>query len=142
MRRRLRHILLAIVAAIGLAMVGGTWWLGGTLPKIDGEVAVGGLDAELMVLRDGHGIAHIRASDERDATFGLGFTHAQERFWQMELARRVGSGRLAEMLGERALPADRYFRSLGLTHVAERNLAAVSENTRDLLAAYAAGVNA
>lgn len=142
MRRRLRHILFALLGMTGLGMVGGTWWLSGTLPKVDGEVAVGGLYAELMVLRDGDAIAHIRAHTERDAYFGLGFSHAQERFWQMELARRVGSGRLAEMLGERALPADRYFRSLGLAHVAKRNLAAVSETTRTLLAAYAAGVNA
>ncbi|MDP7174493.1 MAG: penicillin acylase family protein, partial [Alphaproteobacteria bacterium] len=140
--RRLRHVLFAIVTMIVLTIVGGFWWLCGTLPQTDGELIVEEINTTLIILRDGDGVVHIRAKSERDATFGLGFVHAQDRFWQMELARRVGSGRLAEMLGARALPADRYFRTLGLAHVAEHNLAALSAETRNLLTAYAAGVNA
>ncbi len=83
-------------------MVGGSWWLSGTLPQVDGELIVEEINTTLIILRDGDGVVHIRAKSERDATFGLGFVHAQDRFWQMELTRRVGSGRLAEMLGARA----------------------------------------
>ncbi|HSA89249.1 MAG TPA: penicillin acylase family protein [Burkholderiales bacterium] len=107
-----------------------------------GELALAGLDAQAEVLRDRHGIPHIYAASLEDAHFALGFVHAQDRLWQMEMNRRIGSGRLAEILGPRALEADRFMRTLGLRRVAEANLAHYDAETRRLLDAYAAGVNA
>ena len=66
------------------------------------------------LLRDRHGIPHIYAASLEDAHFALGFVHAQDRLWQMEMNRRIGSGRLAEILGANALEADRFMRTLGL----------------------------
>ena len=77
-----------------------------------------------------------------DAAFALGFLHGQDRLWQMEFDRLVGQGRLAEVLGEAALPIDRFLRTLGLARHAQAALATLPAPTRVLLEAYAAGVNA
>ncbi|HEV3007929.1 MAG TPA: penicillin acylase family protein [Burkholderiales bacterium] len=113
-----------------------------SLPKTEGEVRLAGLGAAVEVLRDRHGIPHIYAASLDDAYFALGFVHAQDRLWQMEMNRRIGSGRLAEVLGPAALDADRFMRTLGLRRVAEANLQRYDAETRRLLDAYAAGVNA
>ena len=82
------------------------------------------------MLRDRHGIPHIFAASLEDAHFALGFVHAQDRLWQMEMNRRIGSGRLAEILGAGALEADRFMRTLGLRRVAEANLRRYDAETR------------
>ncbi|GBD42648.1 Acyl-homoserine lactone acylase QuiP [bacterium HR40] len=101
-----------------------------------------GLLAPVEILWDGHGIPTIRAANDRDAWFALGFVHARDRLWQMELRRRAARGRLAEILGPEALPSDRLLRTLGLAWRAERSLAAWTPEDRDRLAAYVAGINA
>jgi penicillin amidase len=117
-------------------------YLRGSLPATRGEIAVPGLGAPVDVLRDRHGIPHIYAASLEDAHFALGFVHAQDRLWQMEMNRRIGSGQLSEILGPSALEADRFMRTLGLRRVAEANLGHYDAETRRLLDAYAAGVNA
>lgn len=112
------------------------------VPEPSGRLSVHGLGQNTDVTRDSHAIVHIRARSVDDAYFGLGFAHAQDRLFQMELARRVASGKLAELIGERGLDSDRLFRTLGLTTVVERNLRALSGETAAALAAYARGVNA
>jgi penicillin amidase len=94
------------------------------------------------VLRDAHAVPTIRATSEADAYRALGFVHGQDRLWQLELTRRIGRGRLAELVGEAGLPVDRLMRTLGLAAVAEAGLEAYRPEERALLEAYAAGVNA
>ena len=130
------------LAVLALGATGGFLYLRQSLPDWDGETTVQGLDARVEILRDRFGVPHIFAGSERDAHFGLGFVHAQDRLWQMEMNRRIGSGRLAEALGRRALPTDRFLRTLGVRRAAQANLAHLDESTRRLLDAYAAGVNA
>jgi penicillin G amidase len=113
-----------------------------SLPVTRGEIAVPGLGAPVEVLRDRDSVPHIYAASLEDAHFGLGFVHAQDRLWQMEMNRRIGSGRLAEILGPNALEADRFMRTLGLRGVAEANLKNYDAETRRLLDAYTSGVNA
>jgi penicillin G amidase len=125
-----------------LAALAGYLYLRQSLPKTEGEVQLAGLGAALEVLRDRHGIPHIFAASLEDAHFALGFVHAQDRLWQMEMNRRIGSGRLAEILGPGALETDRFMRTLGLRRVAGENLRHYDAETRGLLDAYAAGVNA
>src|SRR5688572_7342732 len=86
-----------------LAALGGYAYLRQSLPKSSGAIAVGGVRAPVEILRDGHGIPHVFAASIDDAYFGLGFAHAQDRLWQMEMNRRVAAGRLAEVLGAGAL---------------------------------------
>ncbi|MGI9145080.1 MAG: penicillin acylase family protein [Chloroflexota bacterium] len=112
------------------------------LPQLDGEVRVAGLHARVEIVRDRWGIPHISARDPLEAFFGQGFCHAQDRLWQMELARRFASGRLAEVFGKDALDMDRFLRRLGLHRAAQKDWQAASPSLRDILGAYASGVNA
>ncbi len=136
---RVLGVLLLLLFLIG---AGAYVYLRQSLPQTSGEVQAAGLGAAVEVLRDRHGIPHVYASSLQDAHFALGFVHAQDRLWQMEMNRRIGSGRLAEILGPAALEADRFTRTLGLRRVAAENLARYDDDTRRLLDAYAAGVNA
>lgn len=123
-------------------MLSGYFYLRLSLPQMSGELTVTGLTAPVDVLRDAHGIPHIFASSERDVQFALGFVHAQDRLWQLEMNRRIGAGRMAEVLGPAALDTDKFLRTLGIRRVAAANLRALDAESRQLLAAYAAGVNA
>ena len=113
-----------------------------SLPKVEGELRLAGLSAQVEVQRDRYGIPHIYARSLEDAVFGLGFVHAQDRLWQMEMNRRLAAGRMAEILGPAALETDRFLRTLGVRRAAEANLLQLEPETRKLLDAYAAGVNA
>src|SRR6186713_1337024 len=127
---------------LALAALAGYGFLRQSLPKTSGELHLPGLGASVEVLRDRHGIPHIYAASLEDAHFALGFVHAQDRLWQMEVNRRIGSGRHAELLGPAALDTDRLMRTLGLRRAAAANLEHYDADTRRLLDAYAAGVNA
>lgn len=112
------------------------------LPKSSGRLHFDGLNGLVEVMRDRWGVAHIYAQNTLDVLFGQGFVHAQERLWQMDFTRRVVSGRLSEVLGEAALPADRAMRTMGLRLTAEQEARAVLGNIRELIQAYCAGANA
>jgi penicillin amidase len=112
------------------------------LPVLDGELRLKGLTAPVEVVRDRWGIPHISARETLDALFAQGFCHAQDRLWQMELTRRLASGRLAEVFGADALDIDRFQRRVGLHRSAQRDWDTADAGLRDDLLAYAAGVNA
>ena len=137
-----RRGLVALIFVLLLGSGGGFIWLRGSLPKVDGSISLPGLEAPVEVVRDRHGIPHINANSETDAAFALGFTHAQDRLWQMEMNRRIGAGRLSEILGQATLGVDRFLRMLGLYHHAQATLQHLSPQTQAVFAAYAAGVNA
>ncbi len=111
-------------------------------PQTSGTITVKGLDRPVTVGRDGAGIIQITAADQHDLFFAQGYTHAQERMWQMELSRRIGAGRLAELFGKGQLNTDRYIRTLGWRIAAQRDLAAMSPQSVAVMQAYADGVNA
>ena len=124
-RRRIRsrlRILAAFVSGLSLFVAlivgGGFIWLRSSLPETDGTIALTGLTAPVTIVRDSDGIPHIRAETAADAYFALGFVHAQDRLWQMEATRRVGQGRLAEIVGAAALASDRFARVLGYERLA------------------------
>ena len=111
-------------------------------PQLDGVTKVDGLDALVTVRRDGFGIAHIRAENEHDAWFGMGYAAAQDRLWQMDYDRRRATGRWAEVVGGAAVAEDILARRLQLAEAAQVDMAAMSASTRGMFEAYAAGVNA
>ncbi|HTM61435.1 MAG TPA: penicillin acylase family protein [Burkholderiales bacterium] len=139
--RTFRWLLIAVLV-LGGAGLAGYFYLRLSLPRVSGEIEVAGIDGAVEILRDAHGIPHIFARSERDAQFALGFVHAQDRLWQLEMNRRIASGRLAEILGPAALDTDRFLRTLGIRRVAEANLRRLDADSKKLLSAYAAGVNA
>ncbi|TMC68856.1 MAG: penicillin acylase family protein [Chloroflexi bacterium] len=111
------------------------------LPTIDGESRLLGLEERAEVLRDGFGVPHIYAQTSHDLFYLQGYVTAQDRLFQMDLYRRAGAGRLAEVLGEPALDSDKQFRTYGVARVAAQEVTLLSEDTRANLNAYAEGVN-
>jgi penicillin G amidase len=137
-------VIAGIVVLVVLVLLGGLWWLllRRPLPLVSGVVTVPVLEAPVRVLRDGRGVPHVQASSAVDAAFAMGFVHAQDRGWQMEFNRRVATGRVSEFAGDEGVPADRFMRRLGLLRVAEEEVRLLDDETRRILDAYAAGVNA
>ena len=125
---------------LALAAVGAALFL--CLPDRDELARVPGLAGPVSVAFDGDGIPHIHAVGDEDGAAALGWLHARDRMFQMELMRRAASGRLAELAGPRALPLDRTMRVLGLRPRAEAMLATMPPATRAMFEAYARGVNA
>ncbi len=135
-----------LLVGLGVAVVGviaaGAAWMSQSVPDYNATLRVEGLDAPVQIIRDQNAVPHIFAADDNDAYFALGFLHAQDRMWQMDLHRRIGAGRLSELVGARALPADRLMRVLGLHRRAEGDFLALSRPVQRALQAYADGVNA
>jgi penicillin amidase len=144
-RQRLRKILTwcaAIIIGLPLLAGGGAliWW-GRGLPQVDGDFRLPGLDAQVRVVRDKFGVPHIFAKSMKDASRALGYLHAQDRFFQMDVTRRVLEGRISEIIGPRGLNLDRLHRTLDLSGRARDSMSALSPELRECLAAYAEGVN-
>src|SRR5215470_9645733 len=140
-RRRMLYVIGGL-AVLALLAGGGYAWLRTSLPQTTGTIAMPGLGAKAEIARDGDGIVTIRAQSEADAFYALGFAHAQDRLFQMDMMRRWGAGRLSEVVGATAVDIDKMMRILGLYRLAEANLAALPDGMRVELEAYAAGVNA
>ena len=144
-RRLLRYFAIGLAAGVMLPAAGvggGVLWLRTSLPQLDGQVSLQGPDRRVEILRDAYGVVTVRAGTPADAAFALGFAHAQDRFGQMEMMRRTGTGRMAELVGASAVPLDRFFRGLGLYRQAREQERTLSPRLRAELEAYAAGVNA
>lgn len=139
-----RRVVAANVAALAVLAAGSVAFVRvmATLPKIEGRIPAAGLEMPASITRDEAGLAYVDARTQHDAYFALGWLHAQDRLWQMDLQRRVGTGRLAELVGPAGLPSDRFMRTLGVGRLAENGMAVLDQPTRDALVAYADGVNA
>jgi penicillin amidase len=111
-------------------------------PQTDGEIAVPGLDGEVTVVRDEHGIPQVYADTSHDLFYAQGFVQAQDRFFEMDIRRHITAGRLSELLGEDALETDMYIRTMGWRRVAEQELSLLEPETLAYLQAFSAGVNA
>ena len=111
-------------------------------PTISGTIRIADLPAPVEVLRDARGIPHVFAGSSAEGFFGLGFAHAQDRLAQMVALRRRALGRSAEVEGEGALRADRLARLLEISRASAAAVEAMPQASRDVLEAYAAGVNA
>ncbi len=134
---------LVVVASLA-GVASGTYYLlvPHRLPKKRGTLHLRGLHEAVEVLTDSYGVPHIYAQNEDDLYFAQGYIHAQERLWQMEMNRRIGSGRLSEIFGQVAVEIDRFCRRLGMHRAAATDAARISPDNRRVLEAYADGVNA
>jgi len=132
-------ILVVIVAAAG---AGAYAYLRRSLPQTRGTVRVEGLTGPIEIVRDADAIPHIFASAKRDALFGLGYVHAQDRLWQMEFQRRIGHGTLSEVFGAATIAQDRFLRTAGFGRAARSAWERLPDEARAQIDAYIAGVNA
>ncbi|ERI53335.1 penicillin amidase [Pseudomonas sp. EGD-AK9] len=139
MKRTLTALALLVAAAAG----GLTWYLHGKQPLRDGELRLGALQAPVTVRFDERGVPHIRAEHEADMYRALGYVHAQDRLFQMEMLRRLARGELAEVLGAQLVDTDRLFRTLGIRAHADEYASRLDRDSpagRALLA-YLDGIN-
>jgi penicillin G amidase len=146
MFRRGFQFLLIVLAAIGVLIVAGGLFarsqLRASLPQVDGTAAIGGLTANVRVDRDAIGVPTITGATRDDVARALGFLHAQDRFFQMDLQRRQPAGELAALVGPRALDVDQEMRVHRFRGVARRALQLAEPPYRRVLEAYAQGINA
>ncbi|MCL1924210.1 MAG: penicillin acylase family protein, partial [Defluviitaleaceae bacterium] len=141
-RKLIFGILASIVLILGLGIIYLNHFTNSGLPQITGTLTLEGLAYQVTVTRDEHGTTHIEAESDKDLFLAQGFIHAQDRLFQMDLARRQASGRLAEVFGEIAINQDRYFRTLLLRYYAEKSLPVHSEETINIINWYVQGINA
>ena len=137
----LRRILLALLLLVAVLATSATLLVRASLPALDGELTFAGLDAPVNVARDASGIPTITAESREDLAFATGFVHAQDRFFQMDLARRKAAGELAALVGPAALRLDRQSRLHRLRSRARVVIERMAAAERSILDAYVAGVN-
>jgi acyl-homoserine lactone acylase PvdQ len=144
----MRRWLLIGLSALALALLlaagaGWVYWLGKRAePRYAGELALPGLGAPVTLTFGAHAVPSIEAASVDDVVFAQGYMLAAERMWQMDILRRLAGGRLAEVFGAAALPADRFYRTMGLPLAAREAYAALEPEYQQLLRRYAEGVNA
>ncbi len=141
-----RRLLFALTALLLLAFLSLWIYLRQTAPTYQGKLDKVGLQAEVEVLFDDYGIPHIYAQNGPDAYKALGYVHAQDRLFQMEMIRRLAAGQLAEILGPELVEVDRFFRTLGFRQKAKEQVALFFKQTDDgwqqLAQSYLDGINA
>lgn len=137
----LKRIGLAVLALVVIGLGAGFLVLRSSLPLLEGQYELAGLSAAVDVQRDDYGVATIRGVNRVDVAQGLGFVHAQDRFFQMDLSRRMSAGELSALFGELALEADKGKRIHRFRDLSQRILQGMSAEERRLLDAYADGVN-
>lgn len=133
-------VLLVLIVVIGIALCAYIFHL---KPKYEGELQLKNLEKETTVYFDEFGVPHIYADSEKDAMTALGYVHAQERLWQMELLRRIAPGRLSEIFGSVALKNDKFFAGIGIEEASAKAIAKLDKNSESykLTQAYLDGIN-
>jgi penicillin amidase len=150
MSKKVRKFLIILAVVLLVVFIGGKIYYNNwaetntplSYPQVDGEINLPDLDAPVDVYRDEMGVPHIYASTLHDLFMAQGYVQAQDRFWQMDTWRHIGSGTLSEMFGEGQVETDAFLRSLNWKAIAEQEYAASSEESKAMLNAYADGVNA
>ncbi len=138
-----------VLAALLLLIVALAIWLTFAIrspfPQTDGTITLDGPTSDITILRDELGVVHIYADNDADLFFAQGYTHAQDRFWQMEFWRHIGLGRISEIVGEATLEDDKFIRNAGWPQIAADSVEYYRSETPEIYAlmeAYSAGVNA
>ncbi len=133
----------AVLAVLCLSAAGGfRFWVGRAAPPLSGRESLPGLGDSVVVLWDSLAVPSIIATSDSDAFAALGYLHARDRLWEMDLLRHAAEGRLSELFGRRMLAADRAFRAREISAIARARLARSSALTKRVAAAYTKGVNA
>ncbi|WOV83976.1 penicillin acylase family protein [Sporosarcina jeotgali] len=135
-------ILAALVVIVAAALIFVNVYIGKSKPLIEGNVQLSVLDEDVTVTRDENGVPHLEATSDADLYRAQGYVHAQDRLFQMDLARRQASGRLSEVVGAKAIDTDKQFRTFSLRNAAEKSFDTYGDDAKQVLEWYADGVNA
>ncbi|WP_310379908.1 penicillin acylase family protein [Flavobacterium sp.] len=138
--KKILLVLLIVIVILAIALVSYGFYL---KPKYEGEQTLQNIKQETTVYFDDFGVPHIYANSQKEAMVALGYVHAQDRLWQMELLRRIAPGRLSEIFGSKALKNDLFFAGLGIDENSEKTIATVDKNAPayKLALAYLDGIN-
>ena len=142
MKRFAARLAIVLVVLLGFLAAGFRIWVGAAAPALDGREAVPGLGDSVTVLWDSLAVPHIIAHSDSDAFAALGYLHARDRLWEMDLLRHAAEGRLSELFGARAQRADRAIRAREMRRLARERVAHIDPATLRIAAAYSRGVNA
>ena len=140
----LKVVLILLMIMVTIIISSGLYFKNSLTPSYEGSLKIPGLNDQVEVYFTQYGVPHIYAQSESDAYRAMGYIHAQDRLWQMDLLRRVGSGRLAEIFGEELIEADKYLRTIGLGDYAKTSameLKASNSPVLELTEAYIEGIN-
>lgn len=131
-------IVLVVIASVSIWLYARTFY-----PVYDGEVSLNSISDEVTVYYDDYGVPHINAQNQKDAYIALGYVHAQDRLWQMELIRRIAPGRLSEIFGEKLIETDVFFSGLGIVENANKVIGELDKNSDAYIytMAYLEGIN-
>src|SRR5690554_4647486 len=140
-RRILQNLLLALLVLASTVAMTAFLYLHGSLPRLDGNNIVPGLQARVEIARDAQGIPTLRGSTREDIAYALGYLHAQERYFQMDMQRRLAAGEMAELVGSIALPHDRLNRIHQFRSRAEQVIQDLPTQQRAVVDAYTDGAN-
>lgn len=141
--KKIKKVLLVLFSLLLIIALGVYFYLLSTKPQYEGEVAIKNISKTTEVYFDEYGIPHIYADNQKDAQVVLGYVHAQDRLWQMELMRRIASGRLSELFGNKVSKTDKFFAALGINENSEKAVAQLDKNSQSyiLANAYLDGIN-
>lgn len=140
-KKALVGITFVLIVAIAVVLILGYKMLTKSLAGYDGEKSVMGISAKVTIYRDRFGIPLIKADNDEDAAFALGYVHAQERLFQMDILRRAGEGKLSQVFGNKLISIDKLFRTLGIYQSAKTNFPSLNDASKRILLAYSKGVN-
>jgi penicillin amidase len=138
-----KKVFLILISLVVLLSVSLYVYLQTTKPKYEGEIALKNIAKETTVYFDDFGVPHIYAATQKDAMVALGYVHAQDRLWQMELLRRIAPGKLSELFGTKALKNDQFFSGIGIDENSEKAISQLDKNSETyiLAMAYVDGIN-
>jgi len=139
----IKKIAVSVLVIVLIAAVGFWFYAQNNKPKYNGNISLNGLHQEVNVYFDKVGVPHIYAQNQHDAYIALGYVHAQDRLWQMELVRRIAAGRLSELFGEDLIKTDKFFRGIGIESAGEKSIKNLDTTTQAymLTKAYLDGIN-
>ncbi|USD25188.1 penicillin acylase family protein [Flagellimonas marinaquae] len=141
--KKLKKVLFVLLGLLLLTIIGVAIFLNSLKPDYGGKKTLPGISSEVTTYFDPYGIPHIYAKNEKDALKALGYVHAQDRLWQMELLRRVAKGRLAEVFGEDMVKTDKFFLSLGIDDHTKKTVSELDKDSEAIVLtqAYLDGIN-
>ncbi len=141
--KKFKKVLIVLAVLLLVIIFGAFLFVSGLKPDYEGQKTLPGLQSETTVFFDTYGIPHIYSDNEADAFRALGYVHAQERLWQMELLRRVAKGGLSEVFGKDLIETDKFFLSLGIDDYTTETVSKLDMDSEMIMLsnAYLDGVN-